>query len=194
MANVCFVHGIRTFSSDKYFNTLSESLQGATSHFMDYGYVLLPITNKRAVTACTEVLAPLQDSDEEIIVVAYSNGAWAVLQCVELGYRIDRLILISPALHINKAFPNQIKSIDVWYCLEDSATYFGRLWRVATNILPWRTDNPHGFGMMGMIGSVQEDERITNIRMPDYVGHSYHKYPEVVSDISSNINKYLEDV
>lgn len=193
MTDVCFVHGIRTFSSDKYFKPLSESLQGATSHFMDYGYVLLPLTNKRAVRACVDVLAPLQDSSEEIIVVAYSNGAWAALQCAELGYRIDRLILISPALHINRAFPKEIKSIDVWYCLEDYATYFGKFWRMTTDILPWRTDNPHGFGMMGMIGSVQEDERITNIRMPDYVGHGYYKHPDVVRSIRNNIQQYTEN-
>lgn len=188
---VFFVHGIRARANgERSFEALKSMVESRfdSISMVSYGYVLLPTTNQRAINAVIDQIGPYQDTKDEIIVVAYSNGAWASVQAMELGYRIDHLILISPALNVNRAFPREIKTISVFHSPGDYITTLGKVWRLATRILPWRWQNPHGFGEMGREGALQQDPRITNMEMESDIGHFFYKDKPTIAMIAQYIN------
>lgn len=186
MAKVLLVHGIR-FKDKTVFNGLKEQLgeRGVDAELVDYGYVLFPISNRRAVTKLKEVAEPHQGG--KLVVVGYSNGAWASVQGAELGLHIDHLVLVNGALHVRHEFPGQVKSIDVFYSEGDVATRFAQVRRSVTRILPWRWANPHGWGAMGREGYKGEDERVVNHKMPYDIRHTFYRHDKQVERIADKI-------
>ena len=181
------VHGIRKKFSNP-LKPLQEELLSAGQDVakIDYGYILIPITNKFAVTALCHTLDKIPPSTK-IIVIGYSNGAWAAIQAAELGYRIDHLIMISPALHVKHAIPETVGNVLVFYSKGDVATLVGRYYRRIINMLPWRWRTPHQFGADGRYGLQLNDARVKNIQMPDYVRHTFYKHPLIVKTIAKTI-------
>lgn len=176
------VHGIREFKGGAHMAPLQRELgsMGVEASDVVYGPVWIPITNQCATNA---VMDSVRDGDD---VVAYSNGAWAVHQALELGLRVRNLYLISPALNVAAAFPN-VEAVRVYASSGDDAVLVGKLWRLATRILPWRWLNPHGWGAMGRYGYQGASPRVTTHMMPDHVGHGWNKHPEIVRFLAREI-------
>lgn len=189
------VHGIRAKdkgakSMGKLATELSHSFDRV--HTVSYGYVLIPINNKKAVTAIIKSLEKNRTKDSDNVIVAYSNGCWAAVQVAEMGYRIDHLVLISPALHKSHAIPEHVKRVDVYYSNGDKIVELGRFWRSVVNILPWNWKvfgKPHGWGSMGNRGYAGNDKRVNNHKLPEDTGHFWYKYPNVIKAIGLNIKK-----
>ena len=195
---VLLVHGIRakdkgTKSIGKlkkillnFSPTLFKSIKLAS-----YGYVLIPITNKKAVTSIIDILKKYTSKSDYIIIVAYSNGCWASVQAAEMGYKIDHLILISPALHRQHEFPSHIKKIHVYYSSGDDIVEFGRAYRFFVNILPWNWKvfggKPHEWGAMGKYGYKGTDKRVINYNMGNEVGHFWYRDNLLIKSIALNI-------
>lgn len=197
---VRLIHGIRTLDGGrktfgKLVELLDELLKKSDVSMVSYGYVLIPITNKIAVSSLLNSLDPLQDKPYPITVVAYSNGCWTAVQALELGYRIDHLVLISPALHKNRAFPEKhLKRVDVYYSPNDRAVLAGKFYRIVNSLLPWRWFKPHhGWGAMGRFGYGGKDERVHNHNMGN-VGHTWYRTESAALMIANDIDKLYEDI
>jgi pimeloyl-ACP methyl ester carboxylesterase len=158
-----------------------------------YGYVLIPITNKIAVNSLINTLEPLQEQPDPITVVGYSNGCWTTIQAAEMGYRIDHMVMISPALHSQHAFPTSVKRIDVYYSSNDKAVLAGKWYRLLNRLLPWRWTQPHGWGAMGRTGYQGNDTRVHNHDMGD-VGHVWYETERVAEMIANDIDKLYEEL
>lgn len=190
---ILLVHGIRTKDLNKSMGKIKSALakEGVDSIAVNYGWVLLPITNKRAATATAKALEPYAHVDKEVTVVGYSNGAWAAVQAAEMGSHIDNLILISPALHVQHEFPRQIKKVVVYHSETDFAVVLGKYRRLISNILPWRWKifggSSHGWGAMGKYGYTGNDPRVTNIDMGPEASHFFNKHPHIISNIVEEI-------
>ena len=179
------VHGIRsTEDGKKTMGPLLKVLElwDVEATIVGYGYVLVPITNSQAVEA---ILEAIDGYDGPITIAAYSNAAWAAVQVAEMGNRIDRLVLISPALHKAREFPGHIGQIDVFHSPGDDAVQAGKWWRWLTGWLPWRWSNPHGWGEMGRTGYVGKDERVRNHKLPPEVGHYWYEDSRTVQRIAN---------
>lgn len=197
--NIFLIHGIR--AKDIFHTNMDVikdmlGLKKIKSKIIYYGYVLLPTSNRKAVKETTKVLRDYKQrhenegtSDIDNIVVGYSNGAWTAVQVAENGCDIDRLVLISPALHQSHAFPEKIKSIDVFYCEEDYVLWLAKLRRLFRYLLPWLWDEPIGWGEMGRVGYVGDDPRVTNHRMPDETKHKFYKDKNVIEKIVDVITR-----
>lgn len=194
LPNLFLIHGIR--SKDKGAASMGILAKALKKHFpfinqVSYGYVLIPITNKKAVKALIKALTLHYNSEKDVVVVAYSNGCWAALQAAELGYKIDHLVLISPALHKHHAIPEQVKRIDVYYSEGDDIVQVSKLYSSFANLLPWNWKcfggKPHDWGAMGKTGYIGEDSRVHNWQMNDNVSHFWYKYEHVVDAISSQL-------
>lgn len=187
------VHGIRAKdkgakSMGKLATELSHSFDRV--HTVSYGYVLIPINNKKAVTAIIKSLEKNRTKDSDNVIVAYSNGCWAAVQVAEMGYKVDHLVLISPALHRSHAIPEQVKRVDIYYSKGDRVVELGRVWRSIVNILPWNWKGygkPHNWGSMGRYGYQGNDERIHNHHMGEDVGHFWYKSRLLVKSIAVNV-------
>src|SRR5690554_4102015 len=151
--HIFLVHGIR--AKDKGAASMGRlakklSLWFDSVHKISYGYVLIPINNKKAVQSIVERIQPYEKDDRELVLVGYSNGAWAALQAAELGHKVDHLILISPALHRSHAIPEQVKRVDVFYSTGDNIVQLGRVYRMTINLFPWNWKifggQPHNWG------------------------------------------------
>lgn len=192
MKKLYLVHGIR--AADKGTKSMGGLRRKLMEKFsfvkqVSYGYVLIPITNKKAVRAIINSIENV-DNHDEVIVVAYSNGCWAAVQAAEMGYKIDHLVLISPALHKSHAIPEHVKRVDVYYCPGDNIVELGGIYRRLINLLPWNWSifgDPHDWGAMGKYGYVGNDLRIHNWKMPRDTSHFWYKYKYIVNGISSQI-------
>lgn len=196
---VKLVHGIRTKDGGKKtFKQLSHYLQVLLAEsevsLVDYGYILIPITNRIAVKSLIEALKPLQDEPNPITVVAHSNGCWAAVQAAEMGYRIDHLVLISPALHKSHAFPENIKRVDVYYAPNDHIVTLGKWYRRAVNLLPWnwKSSSRHDWGEMGKTGYKGKDARVFNQDMGD-VSHFFYEIEGTALRIAKDIDDLYEE-
>lgn len=198
--NVFLIHGIRT--KDKgaaSMKKLGSYLKDAFCRvqLVSYGYVLIPINNKRAVKALIKQLKQNTNPNRKNVVIGYSNGAWAAVQVAEMGYRIDHLVLISPALHKSHAIPEHVSRVDVYYSSGDRVVEAGKAWSTFANILPWNWKifgAPHEWGTMGRYGYTGNDPRIHNHKMGEDVGHFWYKDNLLVKSIASQINhRYEED-
>lgn len=192
---IFLIHGIRAkdlgISSMKELRT-SLLHRGYLSRLISYGYVLLPISNRRAVEETVRVLDAYANDEVEVILIGYSNGAWTAVQAAEIGCRIDRLFLISPALHKGHAFPEQIKTIDVFYSETDNIVRIAKWRRRISNWLPWRWGNTHEWGEMGRTGYIGDDPRVINHDMGD-VSHTFYKHEDVVDKIAKTIVEKIEN-
>ena len=188
---IYLIHGIR--AKDKGISSMRGlesriNLRGWKTRLVSYGYVLIPITNKRAVEKTIEAI---KQDGEPIILVGYSNGGHTAVQVAELGYNVDRLILISPALHAYHEIPRHVKKIDVFYSDEDMILTLAKWYRWVNRLLPWRWFNRHDWGEAGRIGLQQDDPRITNHDMGS-TGHFFYNYDEVMDMIVDIITKENE--
>lgn len=186
------IHGIRkkAFSTAHMKGLRSILLNNnirATS--VNYGYILVPITNKKALNATLETLAPHLNKEYTISLVGYSNGGWTALQVAEMGYPIDRLILISPALHSAHAFPEHVRRVDVFYCPDDVVGTYAKRWRMLTSILPWRWKEPHAYGKMMATGYKGSDPRVHNHMLPPGTGHKFYESVEALDMIMEVIEE-----
>lgn len=187
---VVLAHGIRQINAKTHMRPLAESLdnRGIQTRYANYGYILIPTSNDRAVEA---VMETARDGDD---VAAYSNGAWGAVQAAEQGRHVRHLYLISPALNTDTEFPENIDRITVWYTPSDGITVLGKWWRKITRILPWRWRNPHGWGEMGTKGPQTDDPRVAAIHYdPEDVGHDWFNHPAVVAGIAMYIEDTVED-
>lgn len=185
MRIIVLAHGIRQMRARTHMKPLARALErrGLQPHFCDYGYVLIPTTNEKAVRA---VLNATREGED---VAAYSNAAWAVVQAAGKGLRVRHLYLISPALNVRTKFPDTIERITVFYTPSDEVTPLGKLWRKAVGLLPWRWRNPHGWGEMGTRGPRTIDPRVTAIQIPKEVGHAWWKHEAAVEFIAYKIGE-----
>lgn len=176
-------HGIRQIKARTQMAPLADALEcrGINTHFADYGYVLMPTTNQRAVQAIHNAARDGED------VAAYSNGAWAAVQAAYQGLRIRHLYLISPALNVSTKFPANIERITVFYSPHDTVTPMGKAWRQLTRVLPWRWKNPHGWGEMGTRGPDSDDPRISAVSLPMDVDHGTVAHQATVDFIADRI-------
>lgn len=194
------VHGIRAKDHGASSMGLLARLLNQSFSFVKqviYGYVLVPITNKKAVQAVVEAIGRYKDYDGDVVVVGYSNGAWAAVQAAEMGHKIDHLVLISPALHRSHAIPEHVKHVSVFYCPDDSVVGLGAWYRRVVNLMPWNWEifggDPHDWGAMGKYGYVGNDKRVTNYKMSEGVGHFWFKNEKEVMRIASFIETFYED-
>lgn len=191
---VFLIHGIR--SKDKGAASMGSLAKMIAKTFpfvkrVNYGYVLIPINNKKAVTALIEELQNHDTKTCDVVVIAYSNGCWATVQVAEMGYKIDHMVLISPALHKSHAIPEQVKRVDIYYSSGDDIVSLGKVYSTLANILPWNWKgfgDPHDWGAMGKYGYVGNDPRIHNWEMGSYVSHFWYRYKTIVSGITKHLN------
>lgn len=196
--HIFLVHGIR--SKDKGAKSMGKLVTELSHSFdrvnkLSYGYVLIPINNKKAVKTITKSLDKYKNKNEKILVIGYSNGCWASVQVAELGYKIDHLILISPALHRGHAIPEQVKRVDVFYSKGDKIVELGRIWRSIVNVFPWNwkgVGKPHEWGAMGRYGYRGNDPRVHNHNMGDNVGHFWYNRPLLIKLIANKIKTIYE--
>lgn len=184
MKVVKLVHGIRALNKGLgTMRGLRDVLRarGREAKIVEYGYVLVPVTNRKAVSA---VMAGVEPGDT---VVAYSNGAWASVQAAELGKQMTHLVLVSPALHKGHAFPDHIHRIDVFYDPDDVPTRLAKWWRKFTGIFPWRWGSPHGWGEMGRTGYSGTDPRVRNHRLPKNTGHTWFRSADATIQIANAV-------
>lgn len=183
MRTVVMAHGIRQVRAKSQMQPLADALDARSinTHFADYGYVLIPTTNSRAVRAIHNAVRHGDD------LAAFSNGAWAAIQAAEQGLMIRHLYLISPALDKRTVFPQNIDKITVFFTPTDRATVLGKAWRKSTRLLPWRWRNPHGWGEMGTTGPKTLDSRVKIVRLPDESRHSWHKHDSAIELIADRI-------
>lgn len=188
------VHGIRAKdkgaqSMGKLKKLLSRSFDKI--HIVSYGYVLIPITNKKAVNAIIKSLNANKNDGDEVVIVAYSNGCWAAMQVAEMGYKIDHLVLISPALYRSHAIPEQVGRMDVFYSPGDTVVELGGLYRRFINIMPWNWSmfggEPHEWGAMGRYGYQGNDKRVHNWNMGQSISHFWYKNKLIVRNISDQL-------
>lgn len=177
------VHGIREFKPETHMDALADQLasRNIAYNHVTYGPVWIPITNEKAVNA---VLEEVDDGDD---IVAFSNGAWAAHQAVELGLKVRNLYLISPALNVKAAFPG-VERVIVYYSGSDTPTLLAKWYRKATSkLLPWRWRKPHGWGAMGRYGHEGDAENIVSYDMGSAVGHQFYDHPNVLAMIANDI-------
>ena len=180
------VHGIRRLPwRDNPMTPLLRELdeRELPAALVEYGYVLVPVSNRRAVTQIKD------QAELGCTLVGYSNGGWAVTQVAELGLPVHHLVLISPALHVGHAFPENVEHISVFFSKGDRTGAAARKWRWATRVMPWRWDNPHGWGAMMRDGYAGSDPRVRQFQMPDEVGHSWHQHRREVANIADRIEE-----
>ena len=194
--HVRMVHGIRTMDGGKKtFKKLklllSNLLDNSEIDLVDYGYVLIPISNNKAANA---VIKSLEDIPSKCptTIVAYSNGCWASVQAAERGFHVDHLILINPALNKKHEFPGDILRVDVYYSPTDNVTRLGKWYSKIVNILPWRWTEKHDWGEMGKTGYIGNDPRVHNHNMGD-VSHFFYDHHEVSARISQDIDRLYEE-
>ncbi len=180
---VVLAHGIRQLRAKSQMEPLAQALEahGIPVHYANYGYVLIPTTNERAVRAITNATRDGED------LVCFSNAAWGGVVAIEKGLKVRHLFLISPALNADYEFPGGIETITVFYTPSDKATPMGKAWRQVTRILPWRWKNPHGWGQMGTTGPTRDDPRLVKIMLVEPVGHGWNKHWETVRRITTKI-------
>ena len=180
---VKLIHGIRSLAKgSRTMGPLQKELDARmiVSEIVTYGYILVPITNGKAVQAVLDEIKGLSSP----VLVGYSNGAWAAVQAAETGAPVDHLVLVSPALHKGHEFPGHIRRIDVFYSGGDFPTRAAKWWRWVVNWLPWRWDAPHDWGEMGRTGYTGADPRVRNHPLPSSVGHSWYASPGAVARVA----------
>lgn len=195
MHNVKMVHGIRTRDGGKKtFGILQKMLQilleNSKVSLVNYGYILIPITNDRAKRAIIKSLEDASNS-HPITIVSYSNGCWATVLAMEDGQHADHLVLINPALRKDYVFPEHIKRVDVYYSPNDFATRLSKMYSTFVNLFPWRESSPHGWGEMGRVGYVGDDVRVHNHNM-GRVSHFFYNHWDVAKEIARDIDKLYE--
>jgi len=182
---VKLVHGIRSLNKGRAtMRGLRDVLRarGRDAQIVAYGYVLVPLSNSRAINAVQEAVKPGD------VVVGYSNGAWAAVQAAEMGSQIRHLVLVSPALHKSHAFPEHIDRIDVLFDPDDTPVLLARWWRKFTRIFPWRWRKPHGWGEMGRTGYVGNDPRVHNHRLPKGTGHGWFASADAIVRVANVVS------
>lgn len=194
MRTVWLVHGIRQVPWGRpHLSLLRQILEHVLGgpwsvEDIDYGYILIPVTNARAVNAVREKVRPGD------VVIAYSNGAWAAVQAMELGTRPGILLLLNPALHVGHQIPPGPKEVHVFYDEADFPTRLARCWRVVTGLLPWRWQKPHGWGAMGRYGYQGVDPRVQNHNLPGSPGHQAIREPVAMRYVAAVARKAIRRV
>lgn len=192
---VFLVHGIRAKdkgakSMGKLASIMSQWFDSL--HLVTYGYVLIPIDNMKAVKATIEKINKYKKHGDDIVIVAYSNGCWAAIQVAELGFEIDHLVLISPALHRSHAIPEQVKRVDIYYSKGDKIVEIGGFYRRLVNLLPWNWKmfgEPHDWGAMGRYGYQGNDPRVHNHDMGEDASHFWYKDDLLVKSIALQLKR-----
>lgn len=165
--------------------------KGIKAKIVSYGYVLIPITNKHAVKQTKKAIDKLP-KDTRLTLVGYSNGGWTAVQIAEMGYHVDHLVLISPALYAYHEIPKHVKTVDVFHCNEDMVLTLAKWYRVVNRLLPWRWFNKHEWGEAGRVGLLQDDDRITNHEITG-TSHFFYEHPDVVDTIAKRIKQVEEE-
>lgn len=181
---IWLVPGIRACDPADQFGPLRSILlaRGLRTGVVDYGYVLLPINNRRARRELRDKAEPGDT------LVGYSNGAYAVWQEAE-RLRPRHVVLISPALRRDAEWPDCVESITVFYSPGDWAVELGGIYSAVISFMPWRWGTPHGFGRMGVDGPDTDDKRVESYEMGERICHSWYDYPHVVRKIATTIEQ-----
>lgn len=193
------IHGIR--AKDRGAQSMGKLTTLLSHHFsklypVSYGYVLVPLSNKKARDAIVKSLEKYKNKNDEVIVIGYSNGCWAAVQAAEMGYKIDHMVLISPALYRSHAIPEQVKRVDVYYSEGDLIVELGGLYKRLVNLLPWNWKifgTPHDWGQMGKYGYQGNDPRIHNWNMGNDISHFWYKNKMIVRRIADKVISLYEN-
>ena len=164
--------------------------RGIESTKIRYGYVLIPVSNTKAVSA---VLDQTEPGD---ILVGFSNGAWAIAEAVKQGAPAGGLILVSGALRSNWEFPKGIHVFN-YYCPFDGVLTTGNRWARAVSWMPWRwgEDKDHGWGDVGRYGyDGPSDAQVRNLRLPYKTMHQWHKREGAVRMVADGCEVMLGKV
>lgn len=180
------VHGIRTCDPMKHFDGLEFCLQerGFDTHVLDYGYILVPLSNKWAEA---EMRRHCEPNDTWIL---YSNAAWAGYEVAE-ELQPRHVVLISPALRNDVVWPECVETVTIFYSTGDNAIPLGSRWSKFMSAMPWRRGTPHGWGNLGLTGPKVYDPRHRTFLLGEHVEHSWYEYPEKVRLICSSVANVL---
>lgn len=182
---IYLVHGIRAFDPADTMGGLKERLKarGHESEYVDYGYILFPITNGKGKRAARRTMKP------GCTMVGYSNGA-AIVHAVCNDLWVKHVVLISPALPRDVKWPISVETVTVFYSKGDIAVKWGGRWAWLANRMPWRwgSARDHPWGDMGLKGPIQgKSRKISSYMMGKDVSHSWFSYPEKVDMIAARV-------
>ena len=113
----------------------------------------------------------------DTIGVGHSNGCAVLLMAAEFGAKLDRLILINPALDKDTVFPQQIKRIDIFHNKYDNTVWWSK----------WLPN--HVWGAMGKDGSTTGDYRVHNHETHELFGIKGHS---AIFDVSGRLADYIK--
>jgi len=172
-----FSPGIRTLDPKKHFGGIEERIEDQIEVvYADYGYILFPLTNSRAVDAIRDVYL------HGDILVGYSNGGYASWQFCQKNVMPTHVFLISPALRRDRTFPCPATC---FYSEGDNIVTKGKWWGKTVSMLPHRWGRPNYWGEMGRFGAT--DSGIKNIQLSDCTSHSFYRHPNVEDTIAESI-------
>lgn len=179
---ICLVHGIRSSDPFETMGGLYRQIQsrGGRPVMIDYGRISLPLDNGRARRKIRKTAKP------GATLVGFSNGCYAIWR-EAARVKARHVILISPALVADVEWPECVETVTVFYCPTDWPVKLAPAWAWILNNTPYRlmTDaQRHMWGRMGRDGPDTDDGRVTAIRLPDEVGHSFYDHPEWVRSIA----------
>ena len=170
-------HGIRTRDPRKHFGGIEERVSDKIEVvYADYGYILFPLTNSRAVDAIEDVFEPGD------ILAGFSNGGYAAWKFCQRGFRPRHVFLISPALRKDATFP---VPTTCFYSNGDGIVTKGKWWGRTVSMLPHRWGRPNYWGEMGRFGA--KSKQIDNIQLPDCVSHAFYRHDYVQDRIAESI-------
>lgn len=174
------VHGFNVSDPKESIGTLEEFVPDWYSY--NYGWAGLVTVlrhNKDFAKDLKDIIAyHRMHGADTINVIAHSNGCAVAVEAARQGAIIDKLVAISPALKVNLRFPNNIKSVTVFYTPHDLPTR-------AARFLDWipfiQLMVPNAWGAMGAkgpkynieeLGTSYQDIRVTKSRQVEVKGHS----------------------
>lgn len=120
----------------------------------DYGHLDIVGVLRRNKAIAAKIKPQLSPGD---VAIGHSNGCAILVKSLQQGAKLDKLILINPALDKNFQFPAGVNEIHVFHNKHDKAVVMAKWLR---KLVFWR--NSFIWGEMGNKGYQGNDTRVTN--------------------------------
>lgn len=120
----------------------------------DYGYLRIRGVLRKNKAIAAQIKKHLTVED---VAIGHSNGCAILVKSLQQGARLNKLILINPALDKNFTFPASVNEIHVFHNKHDKAVVAAKWLR---KLVFWR--NTFLWGEMGNTGYKGNDKRVTN--------------------------------
>jgi hypothetical protein len=168
------IHGFRV--SDGGADTVGrviEYAQGAGVNAELFSYPYVGLLGLKKATECAVDRLIAQANGEEIGVLGHSHANVIILHGIRKGLKVRHWIGVQPALRKNTVFPASVERVDIIWNSGDKIMLAARMWRKLANKMPWRHDDPHLWGKMGLVGPDSADgERVRAHEINSGYGHS----------------------